>query len=651
MAPRIRLRKLILRGLTRDYGPDLLRDGEARGLMVIAGQIMTGKTSVLEFIDFCLGGTDHPTHQEIRDASIRTILLELEVGEERCVIERAVFPSEPRAIVHWATIDQLADEHDKEEHPLRPAGSPESLSSFLLGWIGLAGLSLKEAPTQVASGADPLSFRDLMPVIHMTNERLGSKNLLFENDYMRALKLRQVIDAVFGVHEGRLVELSAAIEERKRAQAEVERSVATIRRFLTERQLNDEMEIDLRIASVAEERTEVEDAIAAIDQTMTSQSFDLIALRKRHQEALAARAMAASVLRDRETLLDRLAALRGQYAADVKRLAFATQAQLLFGALEVTHCPSCLQRLETPAGVDDAGHCTLCRQAIPANEDVPPAEIAGELRATQTRLDELNRYMTAVSDERGVAQADLADREDREQHARIALDRSVAPTVAPFLSQRDELVTRREDLNANEREFRRVRDLYDGVRLREAERDRIGREVDSLTDQLTALSTDRPSRDQLIGDLSGRFAAILEDFGFPKLTDAFIDANYVPHVRSERYTELSSGGRTLSAMAWQLAILELAVERDAAHPGFAIIDGLQKNLTPVGEQQDPEFGRPEIVTQVYRHLDDWLRNAGRDAQVLVVDNRPPTLGEESIVKYYSGRADMAPYGLIEDAIG
>jgi hypothetical protein len=651
MAPRIRLRRLILRGLTRDYGPDLLREGDPRGLMVIAGQIMTGKTSVLEFIDFCLGGADHPTHQEIRDASIRTALLELEVGDERCVIERAVFPSEPRALIHWASIEDLGTEHAKEDHPIRPAGSPESLSSLLLGWIGLAGLSLKEAPTQIASGADPLSFRDLMPVIHLTNERLGSTNLLFENEYMRALKLRQVIDAVFGVHEGRLVELSAAIEERRRAQSEAERSVATIRKFLTDRQLNDEAEVELRIATIAPERAEVEDAISAIDRTMTSQSAELVALRKRHQEALAARAKAAAVLRDRDTLIDRLTALRGQYAADVKRLAFATQAQLLFGALEVTHCPSCLQRLEAPAGVDEGGHCTLCRQAIPAAEEVPPAEIAGELRATQSRLDELNRYMDTVANERGTARDELAGREDEERRTRDAVDRSVAPTVAPFLSQRNELVARREDLNASEREYRRVRDLYDGVRLREADKDRISREVDSLTAQLAALSSDRPSRNQLVADLSARFASILGDFGFPKLTDAFLDDNYVPHVRGERYTKLSSGGRTLSALAWQLAILELAVEREAAHPGLAMIDGIQKNLTPVGERPDPEYGRPEIITQIYRHLDEWLTGAGRDAQVLVVDNRPPTIAEESIVKYYSGLADQPPYGLIEDAVG
>jgi hypothetical protein len=95
--------------------------------------------------------------------------------------------------------------------------------------------------------------------------------------------------------------------------------------------------------------------------------------------------------------------------------------------------------------------------------------------------------------------------------------------------------------------------------------------------------------------------------------------------------------------------MELAVEQGHAHPGFLLVDGVQKNLTPPGEQPDPEVGRPEIVDRMYAHLIAWTGNAGREAQVVLVDNRPPRHADGAVVVRYTADAEQPPYGLIEDA--
>ena len=43
---------------------------------------------------------------------------------------------------------------------------------------GLEGMALKQAPTQAQSAVDPLSFRDVMPLCFLTNQRMDNKNLL-----------------------------------------------------------------------------------------------------------------------------------------------------------------------------------------------------------------------------------------------------------------------------------------------------------------------------------------------------------------------------------------------------------------------------------------------------------------------------------------
>ena len=60
----IRVRRLLLRGVSKDYEVGSLADGGVRPLSVIAGEISTGKTSVLELIDYHLGASRHPRHPD-----------------------------------------------------------------------------------------------------------------------------------------------------------------------------------------------------------------------------------------------------------------------------------------------------------------------------------------------------------------------------------------------------------------------------------------------------------------------------------------------------------------------------------------------------------------------------------------------------------
>ena len=63
----IRILRLRLKGINRDYEVDFRtrEGGDPRPLSLIAGAFSTGKTSVLEFIAYCLGARNHPQHPEI----------------------------------------------------------------------------------------------------------------------------------------------------------------------------------------------------------------------------------------------------------------------------------------------------------------------------------------------------------------------------------------------------------------------------------------------------------------------------------------------------------------------------------------------------------------------------------------------------------
>lgn len=157
---RIRIARLRLRGTLRDYQVSFLKQGALRPLSVIAGEINTGKTSVLEFIDYCLGAGQHPRHQEVL-AQVRSAQLEVRLAGAPYVLERAVGEPSSSVTIFPGTLDTMGHTAP-ERRPIRPAGDPTSLSTLLLSYCGLEGVELREAPTKAESKTDPLSFRDLM---------------------------------------------------------------------------------------------------------------------------------------------------------------------------------------------------------------------------------------------------------------------------------------------------------------------------------------------------------------------------------------------------------------------------------------------------------------------------------------------------------
>jgi hypothetical protein len=63
-----------------------------------------------------------------------------------------------------------------------------------------------------------------------------------------------------------------------------------------------------------------------------------------------------------------------------------------------------------------------------------------------------------------------------------------------------------------------------------------------------------------------------------------------------------------------------------------------------------EFSRPEIALNVWPYVLDWSRTAGATAQLILVDNEPPSIADDTVVVRYGGKYGP-PYGLIDNETG
>ena len=110
---RIRVRALRLLGVTQDYEVRFSIGGrDTAALAVIAGEISTGKSSILELIDWCLGASDHPKHPEIAKTA-RSALLELDLRDAVAVIERPLFTTRAYATVHYTSLEACCNLTDQ----------------------------------------------------------------------------------------------------------------------------------------------------------------------------------------------------------------------------------------------------------------------------------------------------------------------------------------------------------------------------------------------------------------------------------------------------------------------------------------------------------------------------------------------------------
>ncbi|WP_230100442.1 hypothetical protein [Microbacterium sp. Bi98] len=619
-----------------------------RPLGIIAGASQTGKTSVVEYVQYLLGAPEYPDHEEMRE-NVTSAALEVSLNGEIYTIQRTTVGSPSKFASVWHSTLEGIGEALEARLQLEKPGAQDSLSYFLMDALGLAGARLQTSAGNPNADSHAFSFQDLSRLVFFENSRLDSKNLLVEGgNPVVAYKLQQTIDFAFRTSDE---ELGLATQRLRNAEAALREAEATSRALLAV--VEKEYPLGSVGASILLEeasgaRVSLVERIALSDRAEAATQNGLSGLRSRLNREQRAESDAWERVRLRTSLIERLRALALQYSDDKRKLTFLTEAEKAFDPLRVEVCPACLERLERDAEVV-GGRCSLCGGHERADAVAGSMLSRRELRATTQRLDELTDYLGRLESELQL----LKDRAEfnslQVQSVASELDRAAA-LPAPFLAARDQLM---RDLGVAEADVARAEV---GVRLwtrvEEAERARDLKQgtVTRLRREQRELSA-RPDRRDVRNALSKRFAEILAEFDYPKLKgDAWLDDKLIPHVRGNGYVKASSGGLVLISLAWAMALWEISWERRALLPGLLVIDSPQKNLGHRASPDDADFADAKLVDNVYSHVARWLDGPGRGAQIIFVDNSPPAETSDRVVIRFSGNRNDPPFGLIDDAV-
>lgn len=679
----LRIRRLRLLGPAAPNTVDFVDDdGNLWPLSVIAGRTNTGKTSVLRFIEYVLGAKDFPAHPEVL-RQVRTAALEIETPDGLFTLERALESN--RVHVYPGPANDI-DPLEAMTLVVQPPSDPGSVSQFALSTVGLQDIELKEAPTKESSGTDRMSFRDLMWVCLYLNERVGSQQLLHTGNTPKMLKLRQVVDAVFGVHDNEQADLARRVRDASTALEMHRRSLEQLSEFVTQQQPKPAAQLSIEADDLDSDLRTVDEQIHALEASERAAS-DFASDMREFLAALSERATASAArVRDRVSQLDRFGSLRAQYADDIRKLTMLVEAETLFDQLSVLVCPVCFSDLKASPRLD-SGVCSLCHtdmstattddpasstpsdgcaraqtyalgdQVGDGESDAPEAAAIvtakKELRAAKRRYKELNEYWQRLAAELAGLRATADGDAKAEAEASSRLDEATKDVLSPFLAERTELGNRRQSILVLRSQVTQGLKLHTGLDARHLAYARAERHLEALRKEQRE-TKQRPDRDRVVRDFSQRYAEILRKIQYPKVDEdtsspPYIDNQLVPHVRGQHFKEASSGGQVLVSLAWMLALFEIAYERGAAHPGLLMIDTPQKNLG--GKAETEEFADIHLVERVYEHVIEWLAGPGVGAQVVIVDNTPPANAVNHIRMEYTRDPARPPFGLIANEVG
>jgi hypothetical protein len=582
------------------------------------GEMSTGKSTIAELLDYCLGGSLQKT--PAIQSELVGVQLQAVAGDVRLLIERN--PSTSSTVeLTWEGNEEIGRENFPIIAGERPVLGEDiyNYSDFLLRHLGSPLLKVRKRKGDPDSALQRLSFRDFYKFCYLDQPDLDSSFFLLEQS-IRMEKSKDVLRYVLGFHSDRLNELQNDLSEVRQLQRTMRETAKQIDEFLQRYGFNSKDQIALEIDRLNDEEekleTEIEDqsAVGLPPSTVAEEDqFTVNGLT----EAIASKTEAISEIRRR--LSEQEALIAEFIAMKFKLVRSSTASELLKGA-DFHACPACGTDV---APKSDGIHCVLCKSDLDAAPGGFEGDSAVMERDLSDRIDDLKRSVQRLkrSHERQVADLDGLAKARVDTQTRV--DSARKQVESEYIKRARRLEARRGAIKERRSLLVRIKGMPDEVEAKLLEADRLsGRIAELERDIQTEQGRFEEGRSN-VRALERNFHLLLRAIHFPEIKEddkVFLNQRtWFPYIHPKgnealawTFSDAGSGGKmVLFKICFALALHLTAAQRDLPIPRIFIVDSPMKNITP--------DINPEIFQHFYRELYRLLQNELRTSQCIVVD--------------------------------
>lgn len=583
------------------------------GLNVLYGASETGKSFVLEAIDFMLGGQG-----PLRDIPER-------VGYDRIFLGIDTADNGSFTIVRAPTggqFQQYEGLHQCVPDGVEPkvlgakhsATSDDNLSSYLLHKIGLND---KRVKTNARSETRNLSFRDLCHICLVSEVDIQKQGSPIESG-QAVLKTAEY--AIFkllltGIDDRTLVPVAQeeGLSQSRAAKIEfIDELIVSYQDKMSDIEYDQE-ELRVQLEKVEASIAQEQQALSVSEEQYQGVIDRRDDFRRRLQNGLERRG-------EIDEMLARFKLLDEHYSSDLARLEGIREAGLLIGVLSPQTCPLCGAE---PGHQNHDSNCYGNLEAVVTAVDAEREKIVllrRELKETVGQLEreaqsfdhlipKIREDVRKLEEEIKTLGSWLKDR--RTTYTELVEKRA---TVRAGLSAWEQLV----DLQTRRKELEKASEGA-GVHLREAT-DLSSTTLDQFAQQVEQL---------------------LKAWNFPDPERVYfdpIDRDLV--IYGKRRSSRGKGMRAITHAAFTVALLEFCKSQNKPHPGFVILDSpLLAYREPEGEEDD--LRGTDVQEKFYEYLSSWTNR-----QVIIIENIDPPLEirDRSTSTFFSKNPHQGRYG-------
>jgi hypothetical protein len=587
-----------------------------RGLNIICGSSETGKSFIVETIDFMLGGNSELRQLPERAGYDRAVMQITFSNDQRFTLQRSL---EGGAFLwHSGHHDQL-EKTDEALKPTHNSDRDDNLSQRILTLLGWSGHRVRK-DAQAATVSFTLRHLAYISIVNETRIFDISSPILSENRVNNTIEKAAFKFVLTGVDDSALVAVREARDSHSRLVTNRDALASLIEerhaKLPPEDQTTQSRErldrLQLRISNIGEDVTEDEHRHAEASNRFQLLERFFQTSRRRKAEI--------------EGLLQRFALLDEHYESDLHRLEAIAESGALFKTLHPGPCPFCGAPPEAQV------HERSC--------DVDADQIAAAARAEIERIGVLRAGLVETKQRLSVEGEQLSLRTDRAADEQRLVSRR-AQELAGILRER------RRGIGDLDREAQQLRlQLKDADVLEElkAELARMNEAVTASEEQITGTPGGGLPPSETT-EFAAEIESILQAWDFPEAGRvAWEESRMDVTIGARRRGDQGKGLRAITCSAFLLGLLKRCLLKARPHLGLLVLDSpLLAYWKPEGQADDLRGTRVDEC--FYR----WMASLPTDNQVLVIENRPlPNwVSDVAHIIHFTKNRSSGRYGLFD----
>jgi len=566
--------------------------GFDQNLSVVCGASDTGKSFLVEAIDFLLGGKELRGIPEL--AGYEKARIAIESSEKGLwTFERSIEGGNYR--IFKGDIEAATDAMESGTMKMKhAAGREDNISGWLLGAIELLGKYVRK---NANGDCRSLSFRDIARLVIVNEQEIIRQDSPFlTGQYVSKTAEKSTLKLMLtGADDSAIVPADARkqSESNDRAKAELlEQWIADVEDEITEHGFGrEELENQLE---------KLERAISSSREKLQLAQSQLNQMTTQRREIVKNREVTKDRIDDIANMLERFALLKAQYVTDLRRLMAIEESGSLFVHHERVPCPLC-------GALPESQHST---EECDGDVEAIVVAAAAEMEKIKRLASDLDSTVTSLHDESARLSEALIEIEDKFNDIDGEIKSAIAPELSDVQSDYSNFVDTRSKVVSHLSVFTRL------DKLRAQREELFGDEDEAQIGNqniVARLST------QVLHDFSKTVERILEAWDFPDTGSVYFDETAMDFVINGKLRgNRGKGLRAITHAAATLGLLEFCKERSLPHPGFVVLD------SPLLAYYKPEGDGDSLQgTTLKQKFYKYLIEEHSDSQVIIVENEHP----------------------------